>query len=61
MRRSLKLYVKSAGPAITEVIEPRTMTGPCGAENRGLDVRPKVLDHQTWAKMRQLGVCEEFW
>jgi hypothetical protein len=29
MRCRLKLYVKSAGPAITRVIEPGTMTEPC--------------------------------
>jgi hypothetical protein len=55
-----KLYVKNAGPAITRVIEPRTMTEPCGAANRGLDVRPKILEGQTWGKMWHVGVCEEF-
>jgi hypothetical protein len=33
-------------------IEPRTMTEPC---KQGLDVRPKVLDHQTWGKMQRFG------
>jgi hypothetical protein len=45
MRQRLKLYVKSADLAITRVIEPRTMTEPCGAANQfvqGSDVGENV-------------------